>query len=80
MVVFGLGVYTSMCDVWSYGVLMWEVFSHGDQPYNGLTNSQARAKVEAGESRSSTGPLVRGISAPHLTVPYCTELVGSTSG
>ena len=44
------GEYTSMCDVWSYGVLMWEVFSHGDLPYNGQTNNQAREKIETGQS------------------------------
>ncbi|KOB67757.1 Tyrosine-protein kinase Fps85D, partial [Operophtera brumata] len=26
------GKYTSLCDVWSYGVLMWEIFSKGDTP------------------------------------------------
>lgn len=42
------GTYTSACDVWSYGILMWEVFSFGGTPYPGLTNSQARDKVDEG--------------------------------
>jgi tyrosine-protein kinase Fer len=42
------GTYTSACDVWSYGVLLWEIFSFGSQPYPGLTNSQAREKVDEG--------------------------------
>lgn len=44
-----------MCDVWSYGVLMWEVFSFGDPPYNGLTNNQAREKIETGNYATSLG-------------------------
>ncbi|KAL3885378.1 hypothetical protein ACJMK2_025448 [Sinanodonta woodiana] len=42
------GKYTSMCDVWSYGILMWEVFSFGQTPYPGWTNGQARESVEQG--------------------------------
>ena len=42
------GKYTSLCDVWSYGVLMWEIFSKGGNPYSGLSNSQAREKIDGG--------------------------------
>lgn len=42
------GKYTVMCDVWSFGILMWEIFSGGQQPYPGYTNSQAREKIEEG--------------------------------
>ena len=42
------GKYTSLCDVWSYGILMWEIFSNGQQPYPGMTNAQAREKIEDG--------------------------------
>ncbi|PNF39177.1 hypothetical protein B7P43_G01337 [Cryptotermes secundus] len=42
------GKYTSLCDVWSYGVLAWEIFSHGGTPYNGLSNSKAREKIDSG--------------------------------
>ena len=40
--------YTSACDVWSFGILMWEVFSNGKTPYPGLTNNQARDKIDEG--------------------------------
>ncbi|XP_076239315.1 tyrosine-protein kinase Fer isoform X2 [Calliopsis andreniformis] len=42
------GKYTSLCDVWSYGVLTWEIFSKGGNPYSGMSNSQAREKIDAG--------------------------------
>lgn len=42
------GKYTSLCDVWSYGVLMWEIFSKGETPYAGMTNSRAREKIDSG--------------------------------
>ncbi|XP_022701492.1 tyrosine-protein kinase Fer-like isoform X3 [Varroa jacobsoni] len=42
------GKYTSLCDVWSFGVLVWEVFSLGQAPYAGLSNSKAREKIDQG--------------------------------
>lgn len=42
------GKYTSLCDVWSFGILMWEIFSNGLTPYQGMSNAQARERVDAG--------------------------------
>lgn len=42
------GKYTSLCDVWSFGILMWEVFSGGQTPYSGMSNNQARERVDSG--------------------------------
>ena len=42
------GRYTSLCDVWSYGVLMWEIFAKGETPYTGMTNSFAREQINNG--------------------------------
>lgn len=43
------GKYTSLCDVWSYGILIWEIFSKGDTPYAGMSNSRARERIDAGK-------------------------------
>ena len=43
------GKYTTACDVWSYGILIWEIFSNGQTPYPGWTNAIARESVEQGQ-------------------------------
>lgn len=42
------GVWTSASDVWSFGVLCWEVFMYGDQPYPGMSVEQAVSAVLRG--------------------------------
>lgn len=44
------GKYNSLCDVWSYAVLVWEIFSKGGTPYAGLSNAKAREKIEEGKT------------------------------
>lgn len=40
--------YTAASDVWSYGVVMWEVCSYGERPYGDWTNARVTEEVNAG--------------------------------
>lgn len=53
------GVATSHGDVWSYGVLLWELMTRGNQPYALLGNHQVLDTVKRGERmpRPDTCPL-----------------------
>jgi len=35
-------------DIWSYGILLFEVVTYGQQPYPGMTQAEALQKVQAG--------------------------------
>ena len=43
-----IGIFTSRSDVWSFGVIMWEITSLGEQPYTAKTNSEVINYVRAG--------------------------------
>uniref|UniRef100_T1KLD1 receptor protein-tyrosine kinase n=1 Tax=Tetranychus urticae TaxID=32264 RepID=T1KLD1_TETUR len=42
------GIFTSKTDVWSFGVLLWEVMSMGFMPYPGRGNQEVMQLVTAG--------------------------------
>lgn len=35
--------FTSASDVWSYGIVMWEVMSYGERPYWDMSNQDVSA-------------------------------------
>lgn len=45
------GIYTSQSDVWSFGVVLWEICTLAEQPYQGLSNEQVHRYVKGGGSQ-----------------------------
>uniref|UniRef100_A0A7M4F315 Protein kinase domain-containing protein n=1 Tax=Crocodylus porosus TaxID=8502 RepID=A0A7M4F315_CROPO len=46
--VFSYSNYSTKSDVWSFGVLMWEVFSEGKIPYENRSNGEVVEEINAG--------------------------------
>ncbi|KAI0210452.1 Fibroblast growth factor receptor 4, partial [Lamellibrachia satsuma] len=40
--------YDTKTDIWSFGVTMWEMFSKGDIPYDGITSGELKARLDSG--------------------------------
>ncbi|CAI2350328.1 unnamed protein product [Caenorhabditis sp. 36 PRJEB53466] len=44
-------IYSLKSDIWAFGIMVWETYADGDEPYPGLSNVQARAKIVAQDYR-----------------------------
>lgn len=36
--------FTTESDIWSFGVVLWEIFTYGKQPWYQLSNSEVRSR------------------------------------
>ncbi|KAM4856329.1 ephrin type-A receptor 1 [Urocitellus parryii] len=41
-------IFTTASDVWSFGIVMWEVLSFGDKPYGEMSNQEVMKSIEDG--------------------------------
>lgn len=46
----GLGVFTPASDIWSYGIVLYEIITFGSFPFQGLSNSQVVEHIKSGNS------------------------------
>lgn len=46
----GLGIFTPSSDIWSYGVLLYEIITFGSFPFQGLSNNQVLEHVKLGNT------------------------------
>ena len=44
------GLFTPMSDVWSYGVLLFEIITFGSFPFQGLSNNQVIGLIKSGNT------------------------------
>ena len=44
-----LGTYTSSSDVWSFGIVVWEIFTMGCRPYSGIHNHEIVNFLQSGQ-------------------------------
>ncbi|XP_053177914.1 megakaryocyte-associated tyrosine-protein kinase [Scomber japonicus] len=53
--------FSTKSDVWSYGILLWEIFSYGRQPYPKMSLQEVKARVEGGYRMESPEDCPAGV-------------------
>lgn len=68
-----LGVFTPSSDVWSFGVVLYEIITFGSFPFQGMTNVQVLEHVKVGNTLnipSGAKPQLEGLIRSCWTVDY----------
>lgn len=61
--------FTTESDVWSLGVVLWEIFTYGKQPWYQLSNNEVRLTLEVPASSYKGDP--SNAFSPPVLVPPC---------
>ena len=61
--------YSTASDVWSFGCLMYEIWSLGHKPFEGYTNSQVRHFAQLSYLRHKESSVLRGSYAAFPVPP-----------
>lgn len=59
--------FTTESDIWSFGVVLWEIFTYGKQPWYQLSNTEVSKQGEAGWEQHPPG--VSKVEDSHLHSP-----------
>ena len=47
-------IFTSSTDIWSFGIVIWEIFNSGETPYSNLNNNEIIVYLQSGARLEKT--------------------------